>query len=120
MNKDKYIVDGRVARDKIVMDIKYCRISRQEILNLCEDKDVQAVYIGRDYPDKKPKREWNKDYLGLLSYASVAESFNKDYLLYLNEVAQYVAKAKYKKIVVAGIIIILVIVAGVIVRTYVL
>lgn len=117
---NNYIVNGNVARDRIAMDIKYRKITRHTIEELCADPRIQASFIGSSYTEKKQKKEWNKEYLGRLSYAVVGESFNRDYLLYLDEVAEYVSKAKYRKIIVAGIIVVLVIIAGVIVCTYVL
>ena len=117
---NKYIVNGEVARDKIAMDIKYRRLDRTGIEELCNDSRVKEAFRGSAYADKHPKREWNKDYLGRLSYAVVGESFNRDYLLYLDEVADFVSKATFRKIVVAGVIIVLVIIAGVIVYKYII
>ena len=115
-----YIVNGEVVRDKIAMDIKYRRLKRTDIEQLCLNPVIQDAFRGSGYNDKKPKREWNKDYLGRLSYAVVGECFNREYLLYLDEVANFVSKAAVKKIVVAGVIIMLVIIAGIIVYTYIM
>jgi hypothetical protein len=117
---NKYIINGEVARDQIAMDIKYRKINREEIEKLCADPRIKAAFIGSSFADKRPKREWNKDYLGRVSYAVVGESFNRDYLLYLDEVADFVSKATFKKVVIAGVIIVLVIIAGIIVFRYVL
>lgn len=117
---DEYIVNGEVARDKIAMDIKYRKINRDTIEKLCADQRIKSAFIGSSFPNKRPKQEWNKEYLGQLSYAVVGESFNLDYLLYLNEVADFVSKATFKKVIIAGVIIVLVIIAGVIVYKYVL
>lgn len=117
---EKYIQNGTIDRAAIAMDVKMRKLSPEEIRQLCSRREVQDAYIGNVYDDKKPKRYWNKQYLDLLYWAVVAESFNLDYLLYLNEVADFVAKAKYKKIVIAGVIVVLVIVAGVIVFSYIL
>ena len=119
MNND-YIVNGDVQRDKIAMDVKYRRLKGSDIIVVCNDPRISDSFIGSVYKDKKPKQYWNKAYLDLLSYAVVAESFNKDYLLYLDEVADFVSKAKFKKVVIAGVVVVLVIVAGVIVYSYVL
>jgi len=116
---DRYIVNGEVARDKIAMDIKYRKLNRTGIEELCNDSRVKEAFRGTVYTDKRPKRDWNKDYLGRLSYAVVGESFNRDYLLYLDEVADFVSKATFRKIIIAGIIIVLVIIAGVIVYMYI-
>lgn len=115
-----YIVNGEVARDKIAMDIKYRKINRDTIEKLCADQRVKSAFIGSSFPDKRPKQEWTKEYLGRLSYAVVGESFNRDYLLYLDQVADFVTKATFKKVIIAGVIIVLVIIAGIIVYNYIL
>lgn len=116
---NKYIVNGEVARDKIAMDIKYRKLDRFGIEELCKDPIVKNAFRGSAYTDKRPKREWNKEYLGRLSYAVVGEGFNRDYLLYLDEVADFVFKATFRKVIVAGVIVMLVIIAGIIVYKYV-
>ena len=82
------------------------KLSTAEIRALCENKQIQDTFIGSSYTNKQPKQKWNKDYLERLYYAVVAESFNQDYLLYLYEVADFVAKAKIKKVVIAGVVIV--------------
>lgn len=116
---DDYITNGKVARDKIAMDIKYRKISRDEIEELCKDQRITASFIGSSYSDKRPKQEWNKEYLGRLSCAVVGEAFNREYLLYLDEVAGFVSKAKLKRVIVNGAVMILVIIAGIVVYRYV-
>ena len=112
---DKYLVEGKVDRAKIAMDIKYQELKRDEIEMLLKDPRIKDSFIGTGYNDKKPQSEWSKDYLNILSYAAVAESFNRDYLLYLDSVADYVIKIKQKKILIAGsiLILIVVVIAGV-------
>ncbi len=94
-----YIENGAVRRDKIAMDIKYGRLDRAAIESLCDNPQIKAAFFGTNYADKKPRGLWNKEYLDLLSYAVVAESFNRDYLLHLNEVAEYVAKPTGRKLI---------------------
>lgn len=115
---NEYIENGGVQRDKIAMDIKYRKLTRPDIDKLCSNPQIKDAFIGNSYADKKPKQYWNKSYLDLLSCAVAAESFNRDYLLYLDEVADFVSRAKYKKIIIAGVVIVLVIIAGVIVFSY--
>lgn len=115
-----YIVNGEVARDKIAMDIKYRKINRDGIEKLCADPRIQEAFIDVSFANKRPMREWTKEYLDRLSYAVVGESFNRDYLLYLDEVADFVSKATFKRVLIAGVIIILVIIAGVVVYKYVI
>ena len=118
---NEYIADGKVKRSKIALDIKRRIITRSDIESLCADPQIKAAFIGKDYKDKKPKKRWNKDYLELLPFAATAESFNRDYLLYLDEVAAFVTEKKpFPKMIVAGVIILLVIIiAGMIVFNYV-
>lgn len=115
----EYFIDGNVDRAKIAMQIKYRKIKRDAIEELCADPRIKAAFRGTSFPNKRPKKEWNAEYLDLLSYVSVAGEFNRDYLLYLDEVAEYVSKVKYKKIFIAGAVIILVIIAGVSVWWYI-
>lgn len=102
-----YVVDGRVAREKIAMDVKYRNLNRTDLEHLAVNPDIQRAFIGDRYSDKVPKNQWTKDYLDELSYAVVGESFNKDYLLYLDEVAEYVSKKKNNGKIIAGAIILL-------------
>lgn len=109
---EKYMQNGKVDCAAIAMDVKMCKLSPDDIRELCKHKEVQDSYIGEKYENKKPKQYWNKEHLDYLYWVSVAESFNLDYLLYLSEVADFVSKATYKKIVIAGVTVVLVIVAG--------
>jgi hypothetical protein len=109
---NEYVINGEVQRDRIALDIKYRRIGGAEIESLCNNLQINSSFIGSVYNDKKPKQYWSKKYLDLLLCAVVAESFNRDYLLYLDEVADFVSKAKYKKVIKCGVVIILVIIAG--------
>ncbi len=112
---NKYLINEKVDRAKIVMDIRYRVLKRDEIEMLVKDSKIKESFIGTSYNDKKPQSEWSKDYLNILSYAAVAESFNRDYLLYLDSVADYVIKVKHKKMIIAGgiFILIVVVIAGV-------
>lgn len=87
----KYIVDGVVEREKIAMDIKYRVISKQDIISLMNVPAIRAAFFGEGYSDKKPQSSWNKEYVDKLSYAVVSEAFNEEYLLYLDDVSEYVA-----------------------------
>lgn len=118
--KDDYIVDGKVARDKIAMDIKYRRLDRAGVERLCQDPAIQAAFFGAGYKNERPRGKWDKDYLDRLSYAVVGECFNREYLLHLAEVAEYVSKAPSRKGVVVGIIAALAVILGIIVYKYIL
>lgn len=118
--KDDYIVDGKVARDKIAMDIKYRKLDRAGVERLCQAPDIQAAFFGAGYRNERPRGKWDKDYLDRLSYAVVGECFNREYLLHLAEVAEYVSKAPSRKGVVVGIIAALAVILGIIVYKYIL
>ena len=117
---NKYIKNGTVNRAAIAMDVKTLKLQKDDITSLCKYKEIQEAFIGKNHENKKPKQFWNKEYLDLLYLSVVAESFNLDYLLHLHEVATFVSKAKFKKIIIAGVVIILVIIAGVVVFSYIL
>lgn len=117
---NKYIENGKVNRAAIAMDVKNLKLKKDDIIALCKMKEIQNAFIGKTYENKKPKQFWNKEYLELLYWSVVAESFNLDYLLHLYEVADFVSKAKFKKIIIAGSVVVLVIIAGVVVFRYLL
>ena len=94
---NRYIADGKVLRSKIARDIKYGVITKAELDALISDKLISSSFRGNEYNSKKPRSEWNKEYLEELSYAAIAESFNADYLNYLFEVATYVNNSKKPK-----------------------
>ena len=94
----KYVTkDGKVQRSKIALDVADLTLSRHDIIRLCYMPEVKYAFIGQSYSKKEPQEKWNKEYLDKLVCASAAESFNKDYLLYLNDVAEYVMNSKKKK-----------------------
>lgn len=86
----KYIVDGRVQREDIAMDIKNGKISQSELDEILVDETIQAAYIGSDFTDETPQMQWDRAYLDQLSYAVVSEAFNRAYLSYLFKVSSYV------------------------------
>lgn len=118
MRIDDYIVNGKVARNRIAIDIKRRIISRSDIEKLVSDKRIRSAFLNETYNKKVPKKEWTKLYLNELTNVAIAECFNRDYLLYLDEVADFVTKAKFKKIVLGTVIVVLVIIAGVVVLIY--
>ena len=114
---DEYILNGEVARNKIALDVKYRKLIRADIERLVANPKIAAAFIGSAYTAKKAKKYWNESYLDELSYASIAASFNRDYLLYLDEVAEFVtnSRAARKKIIVAGAVVVIAVIAGIIV-----
>jgi len=112
----EYLKNGEVVRAKIALDIKYRKLKGADLKKLVVDPIIKSAFFGASYNDKKPRSAWNKEYLDLLSYAAIGESFNQDYLLYLDAVADHVVKIKQKKFILAGItfVVIIVIIAGVV------
>ena len=113
---DKYIIAGKVSRSKIVMDIKCRKLKKNDIEKLARNPQIKNTFFGRGFKHKQPKKKWNKAYLDLVLCASVGECFNLEYMLYLDEVADYVVQVKKKKIIIGGItfFVIAVIIAGII------
>lgn len=106
----KYYVNGRIEREKIVMDIIRRKLSHNEIEELVSNDIIQNAFIGNFYKDKVPKEQWTKEYIQILSCAVVGESFNRDYLFYLETVVKYVEKKSRNVIFVIGGIILLAII----------
>ena len=96
-NISRYIEKGYVKRDRIVADIKKCRISKNDIFELDKNPEVSSAYFATGKFKKHDRSEWDEDYLDELSLAAVSEEFNKEYLLYLSDVAYYVADLRQKK-----------------------
>lgn len=94
---NRYIVDGKVKRDRIVADIKRGRINKNDILELDKNPSIREEYFEGEKLKKVEKSSWTNKYLDELSLVSVSESFGKDYLLYLCDVAEYVIASEEKK-----------------------
>ncbi|MDU6340443.1 MAG: hypothetical protein E6583_03845 [Clostridium sp.] len=89
---NQYLDNGTIEREKIVNDIKIRKLSHNDIEELVSNQKVQDAFIGDTYQDKVDKKKWTEEYLNELSCAVVGESFNSDYLFYLEEVAEHVFK----------------------------
>lgn len=85
-----YITNGRVAREEIAIDIRDGVLTKDDIKILIENPEIQKAFIGTTYSKKIDRTKWTKDYLYKLPNATIAESFNEDYLFYLADVAEYV------------------------------
>lgn len=106
VNREKYFENGKLKRESIAMDIKYRRISHEDLLTLIADPEISKEFYGDSYMDKIPREEWNEQYLDKLSYAVVSEGFNKDYLLYLEQVADGIGEKKSNsKVIIGGIVL---------------
>lgn len=105
---NKYIDGDRVMRERIAMDIKHGVLSYKDINALLNDKRITAAFFGNGYSEKTDKASWDKVYLDKLSYAVVAEAFNKDYLSYLYQVSDYVnGRKRGKKILIISSVLIM-------------
>lgn len=116
MMKD-YLRNGSISRSEIVNDIKNGTLEKQDIEELVSRENVMNSFIGSNYPNKVDKEHWTEQYLEKLVLASVAESFNKDYLFYLYDVAKYVRDNARKRkgslsvaAIIAGVVLVVVIV----------
>lgn len=105
----------------IALDIRYRNLSHDDLLLIISDPEISAAFYGKTYEDKIPKNQWDEEYLEKLSYAVVSESFNKDYLLYLEEVADSVSAQKNNsKIVIGGVVLAVAVIAAVVVTVSIL
>lgn len=116
---NEYVLRGKVERSKIANDIKIGKLKRSDIELLAKEPQIIEAFIGDHYNNKIPKSSWDKEYLNLLSCVAVAESFNLDYLLYLNEVTEYVTKFKFKRMLNVGVAFILISILGVFLYFYI-
>ena len=122
MKKYYFLDDGSISRAGITMDIETCEINADEIKKIAANPEVKKAFIGEVFRNKKPKSEWDEKHLKSVSYYCMAESFNLDYMLYLNEVAEYVAQMKlnkksrklFKYIIIAAVAVIIIIAAVII------
>ena len=94
---NEYIMDGRVAREKIVSDICKGVIGRKEIKNMSSNAAINKAFFGDCYKKKSEKKIWDYTYLEKLKNVAIAEAFNEDYLLYLVDVYEYVKKDSESK-----------------------
>ena len=97
LNIETYIQDGSIKREKIALDIKRGVITKDDIKLLVSNAKIKESFFGNSANVKADRSEWTKEYLDKLSYASVADCFNEDYLYYLSDVANYVRTAKESK-----------------------
>lgn len=96
ININEYVRDGNVDRILIVSHIKNRILKGGYLKEVISNKDVQSAFIGKTFTDKTDETTWNEEYLNRLGLVAVAESFNEDYLVYLDKVAEYVASKNGK------------------------
>ena len=102
-----YLDNGTISRSKIAIDVKYCRLTKEDLNTLINDETVKSVFIGSKFKPEVNQEEWTKDYLDELSCMAIGEIFNEEYLFHLCEVAEYVNQSKEKNKVI-GIAVLIV------------
>lgn len=93
-NSSEYLDEkGGVLKKKIRQDIRERILTRNEIWILIRNVKIQKGFFGTEYHHKKPIKEWTEEYLEAISFS---DSFNPDYLFYLDDVANYLATIHHK------------------------
>lgn len=105
-NIKDYLDNGTISRSKIAIDVKYRKLTKQDLNTLINDEDVKSVFIGSKFIPEVNQKQWTKEYLDELSYMAIGESFNEEYLFHLCEVAEHVNQMKEKnKLIVIAVIV---------------
>lgn len=108
ININTYVVNGKVDRTSIVHHVKNRVLTGDDLLEVIANPDVQAAFIGTNFSDKIDQSNWDKAYLDKLTLMAVGESFNKDYLVYLDKVAAFVmSKNKFETKKLVNIVMVL-------------
>lgn len=110
-NLEDYFDDGHISRMKVASDIKSRKLTREDLEKMITEPEVKSVFIGNRFNNTVKKEEWTKEYLEKLSNMAIGESFNKEYLFYLDEVAQYVNSKKNSNIVLVIVLVVATLVA---------
>ena len=110
-NLEDYFDDGHISRMKVASDIKSRKLTKEDLEKMITEPEVKSVFIGNRFNNTVKKEEWTKEYLEKLSNMAIGESFNKEYLFYLDEVAQYVNSKKNSNIVLVIVLVVATLVA---------
>lgn len=110
-NLEDYFDDGHISRIKVASDVKSRKLTKEDLDNMITEPAVKSVFIGNQFNNKVEKEKWTKEYLEKLSNMAIGESFNKEYLFYLDEVAQYVNSKKNSNIVLVIVLVVATLVA---------
>ena len=110
-NLEDYFDDGHISRMKVASDIKSRKLTREDLEKMITEPEVKSVFIGNGFNNTVKKEEWTKEYLEKLSHMARGESCNKEYLFYLDEVAQYVNSKKNSNIVLVIVLVVATLVA---------
>lgn len=111
----KYMRNGSLSLYDVAADIKNRKLTGTDVARLADEPIVQQDFFGDLEPLKQPRRKWNNKYLDELCMATAFKCFNREYLLYLDEVAEYVTKARGWKRLFIGVLIAITAVAAMIV-----
>lgn len=95
--RPEFLRDGKFSRSAVVTEVRARRLSGDAIRELADDSEMQAEFFGDFSTYVRPKKTWDEAYLEQLSCVASEECFSLAYLLYLDEVADYVGKAGYRK-----------------------
>ena len=96
MEITRYIDNGKVKRDRIVADIKRGRITNEDVQKLLDEPDIQDAFFGNGFNKNNDQSDWDSEYLDELALVSVSETFNREYLLFLSDVAAYLLDKEKK------------------------
>ena len=97
LDLSRYIDGGNVSGVRIATDIKRGILTKSDIIELAENPKIVSAFFGTMEGKRKNRSEWTKQYLDEISCMPVAACFNKEFMLYLYEVSEYVGTSKNKK-----------------------
>ena len=94
---NKYIENDKPIRARIVQDIIKSRLKGSDLETIMENDIIKAHLSTEPFLEKKDKSAWTREYLEDLFYPSGPKYFSREFLLYLNEVAEYVTSKEPQK-----------------------
>lgn len=84
---DKSVGDIRISIVRDIMDLK---LNKNDIRILAQEPKINIHKV--PFNNKKPKNNWNEEYLKLLSKEIIGGTWSEEYLLHLYDVAEFVKK----------------------------
>ncbi len=88
---DEYIKNGTANCGLIASAVRFRKLQPADIEKLCAMPEVRSAFIGDSFPQKNlTNTQWNEAYLDSI-HGYFTTYFNRDYLMYLAEVAAHVA-----------------------------
>ncbi len=94
---DRYIKNNKPIRAQIVQDIISRTLKKSDLETLLKNDIIKENLSFGPFLEKKDKTEWTRDYLEGLFYHTGTKYFSKDFLFYLEEVAEYVVNTEPQK-----------------------